>query len=234
MAKKRSQCALWLSLLALVLSLLQACSKPAPFTAPNEERFLREVASPALRDSLRFGRLTIGMPYFVVAEICKNQKGSRRVAVASPGSAQPLQESEGSGRRYVDPTIKVFLDEYDTGRGRLRAWYRLPDFYRMHVASGDTFVAYWQEQRGEAIIQSLHHENRLLLALAVNHLPAETKLYGEIRHVNAPDGRKISHWYNLKLWQDRQSVVLIPISHELYPLIWMELENDPIQSFSWR
>jgi hypothetical protein len=70
--------------------------------------------------------------------------------------------------------------------------------------------------------------------MAVNNLPAEVKFYGEIRHVNAPDGRKISHWYNLKLWPDRQSVALTPISHELYPLIWMELDNEPIASFAWR
>ncbi|MGH7491277.1 MAG: hypothetical protein ACREOO_02655 [bacterium] len=234
MFKQRSQCASRLSLLALALMLMQACAKPVPFSMPDEERFLREVASPALRDSLQLGRLTVGMPYFVVADICRNQKGTRRVAVAGPGSAQPLKESEGFGRRYVDPTIKVFLDEYDTGRGKLRAWYRMPDFYRMHVASGDTLVTFWQEQRSEALIQSLYHENRLLLARVVDLLPAETKFYGEIRHVNAPDGRKTSHWYNLKLWQDRQSVVLIPISHELYPLVWMELDGETLESFPWR
>jgi hypothetical protein len=233
-SKQGSLCAGWLSVLALSLMLVQACAKSVPFSTPDQERFLREVASPALRDSLQHAKVTVGMPYFVIAEVCSNQKGTRRVAVAGPGSSQPLKESEGLGRRYVDPTIKVLLDEYDTEKGKLRAWYRLPDFYRMHVAGGDTLVAFWQGQRHEALIQSLHHENRLLLALPIENLPAETRLYGEIHHVNAPDGRKISHWYNLKLWQDRQSVALMPISYELYPLVWMELESETVESFAWR
>jgi hypothetical protein len=104
----------------------------------------------------------------------------------------------------------------------------------MHVASGDTLVAFWQERRSEILIQSLQHENRLQLAQAADSLPTETKFYGEIRHTNAPDGRKISHWYNLKLWQDRRSLVLLPISHELYPVVWMELDREAVESFVWR
>lgn len=223
----------WCSLVpALVLAL--ACAKPVPFSPPDQERFLREVGSPALRDSLRSGRIAIGMPYFVVADVCKNQNGARRIAVASPGSAQALQEVEGAGRRYVDPTLKIFMDDYQTDQGRLRVWYRLPDFYRMHVTAGDTLIAFWQEQRHSALIQFLYHENRLALAQALAELPAESRFYGEIRHVNAPDGRKTSFWYNLKLWEDRRTAALMSSSLELYPIVWMELENEAVESFAWK
>ena len=217
-----------------LFALLQACAKPMPFSEPDREKFLRAVASPALRDSLQHSTFAVGMPYFVAAEICKNQKGVRRVAVASPGSRQPLRETEGFGRRYVDPTIQIFLDEYETTRGRLRIWYQRPDFYRLHVASGDTLVVFWQEQSPRALVQFLHHENSLFLTQGMNMLPAETKLDGEIRHVNAPDARSTSHWYNLKLWQDRQTLVLTSLSHESYPIVWMELEGETITSFAWK
>ncbi len=210
-----------------------ACAKSLPLSSPNTEKFHQLVASPALQDSLRHGKLTIGMPYFAAAEIFNRQKGTRRIPVPGVGSAQRLEESEGWGRRFQDPNIKVYMDEYPLAKGKLRLWYQLPDFYRMGVAAGDTLYAWRGGAMLRLAIACLLHENRLQTAGAMNETGGELDAYGEIRHFDHPQ-RKISHWYNLKSGRDLSSFSLTGISYELYPILWMEWQGEPVASFSWK
>jgi hypothetical protein len=119
-------------LLSIFLLLLQVgCTQYPVLMEPDVEEFNQAVHSSALRDSLLKGKLTPGMPYFIVDQLFQNYSDGMkeiRIPVATLGSKQRLEEEEGWSRRFVDPDIKTFLDKYETSEGELYVWYQRPDF----------------------------------------------------------------------------------------------------------
>ncbi|MCW8960963.1 MAG: hypothetical protein OQK29_05320, partial [Ignavibacteriaceae bacterium] len=100
-------------LLTVFLILSQVgCTHYPVIQEPDTQTFNQTVHSPSLRDSLRNGKLTAGMPYFVVNQLFNNYSDGLKeikIPVATLGSKQRLEEEEGWGRKYVDPNVKVFL-----------------------------------------------------------------------------------------------------------------------------
>lgn len=224
-------------LFTLILILLQVgCTQYPVIQEPNLEKFNESVYSESLRDSLLAGKLTSGMPYFVVSQLFKNYTDGLKeikIPVASLGSKQRLEEEEGWSRKYVDPDAKVFLDKYETSGGRLYVWYQRPDFYTMDVSQRDTLCVFYEDTVYCSVINYLNKSSVLTVKDSLPQIPVRTSLYAEI-HYNDHPWREISYWYNVEILSNSKSFKLGDTNYEFYPVELIEFNNEPVLSFKWR
>ncbi len=222
-------------LLLIVLSfcfLKSSCNYPLLGT-PDIDRFKHNAAGSLLIDSLMNGKLTTGMPYYLVRDIFKNWNDEIKIPVASLGSKQKLEESEGLGRVYSDPDIKIFMDEYATEKGLLSVWYQFPDFYRMDISFGDTVEIFYNDSIFTSTVMNLKKSRSLSLKDSFPELESSRDLYAEVHYSDHP-WRKISYWYSINILSDGQTVLLKDLQYEIYPIELLELNGEPISSFKWR
>jgi hypothetical protein len=224
-------CQLALLLLALVV---MGCSTANKMTQPDFNEFEKVVASTSLRDSLRQGKLVPGMPYFVAETLFSNWQVRRHIPVASVGSKQELKEVEGWGRQYVDPNIRVFMEEYNTDVGTLTLWYQYPDFYRMNVSAGDTLYVFSKGRVFSSLVGCLRSSDAIRVKDTLKTVPKGDTLYCEIHFVENPRSPlNSSYWYLMRLLSDSQTFTLMPPSFRFYPIDQIELEGDRVPSFQW-
>jgi hypothetical protein len=221
----------------LLLILLQVgCSHYPALQEPDVQVFNETVNSENLRDSLSQGKLTPGMPHFIVSQLFKNySEGSMelKIPVATLGSKQRLQEEEGWSRKYVDPNINVLLDEYETSGGILYVWYERPDFYTMDVSQRDTLCVYYEDTVYCSVISYLNKSSVLTVRDSLPKIPVQTKMYAEIRYNDHP-WREVSYWYNVEILNNKKTFKLVDTNYELYPIELLEFNNEPVSSFKWR
>ena len=223
-------------LVYLVIVLVTGCTHYPVIQEPDSQMFSQTVHSSALRDSLRDGKLTAGMPYFVVNQLFNNYSDGLKeikIPVATLGSKQRLEEEEGLGRKYVDPNIKVFLDKYETSEGKLYVWYQRPDFYSMDVSWKDTLCIFYNDSVYCSAVNYLYKSTLLTVKDSLPQLPADTVLYGEIRYTDH-QWREVSYWYNLQILSNAKTFRLGDTNYEMYPIEFLEFNNEPVSSFKWR
>jgi len=229
----RNICVIFLS----VIILLQVgCSHYPALQEPDVQMFNQTISSEELRDSLTNGKLTAGMPHFVVSQLFKNYSdGSMelKIPVATLGSKQRLQEEEGWNRKYVDPNISVLLDKYETCEGKLYVWYQRPDFYNMDVSQRDTLCVFYNDTIYCSVINYLNKSNVLTIRDSLPQIPADTSLFAEIRYNDHP-WRQVSYWYNVEILSNAKTFKLGDTNYELYPIELLEFNNEPVSSFKWR
>ncbi len=212
------------------------CTQFPLIQEPDYLMFKEKVLSETLRDSLDDGKLTAGMPYFVVNQLFGNWTDGikeTQIPVAGLGSKQRLEESEGWGRKYVDPNTKVFLDIYETPKGELLVWYQRPDFYTMDVSFRDTLCIFIEDTIFCSVINYLNKSSLLTIRDSLPQIPVGTSLYAEV-HYNEHQWREISYWYNLEILSNGKTFKLNDINYELYPIELLEFINEPVTSFKWR
>jgi hypothetical protein len=222
--------------ISLILILQIGCTNYPVIQEPDVQMFNNTVYSVALRDSLIQGKLTSGMPYFVVSQLFKNYKTEMmetKIPVASLGSKQRLQEEEGWSRKYVDPNINVLLDEYETSGGKLYVWYQRPDFYTMDVSQRDTLCVYYEDTVYCSVISYLNKSSVLTVRDSLPKIPVQTILYAEIRYNDHP-WRGVSYWYNIEILNNKKTFKLGDTNYELYPIELLKFNNEPVSSFKWR
>ncbi len=175
----------YFSLFTVILILLQVgCSHYPVLQEPDAQKFNQTVYSESLQDSLMNGKLTAGMPHFVVSQLFKNYSAESieiKVPVATLGGKQRLEEEEGWSRKYVDPNINIFLDRYETSDGKLYIWYQRPDFYRMDVSARDTLCVFFEDTVYCSVINYLNKSSVLTIRDSLPQIPVHTSLYAEIR-----------------------------------------------------
>lgn len=224
-------------LFAALFFLLQVgCTQYQVLQEPDVQIFKQTVQSGLLQDSLMYGKLTAGMPYFVVSQLFKNYTdGSKqiKIPVATLGSKQKLQEEEGWSRKYVDPNINVFLDEYETSKGKLYVWYQRPDFYTMQVSSRDTLCIFFKDTVICSVINYLNKSSVLTIRDSFPQIPVSTSMFAEVRYNDHP-WRQVSYWYNIEILSNAKTFKLVDINYELYPIELLEFNNEPVSSFKWR
>ena len=223
-------------LVLLFIVLIIGCTEYPVIQEPDMDRFNQTVYSPALRDSLLAGKLIPGMPYFVASQLFEDWTTSImeiKIPVASLGSKQRLEEVEGWGRDYVDPDIKVFLDKYETEKGKLYVWYQRPDFYTMDVSARDTLCIFFEDTVICSVIKYLKKFKSLSITDTLLKLPIGTSLYAEVRYNDHP-WREISYWYNLKKLSDGVTIIIGNLNYDLYPIELLEFNNEPVSSFEWK
>jgi hypothetical protein len=186
------------------------------------------VRSQRLIDSLQQHVLTQGMPYFVVQGVFRGCDGDTDIPVASIGSRQKLDETEGLFSHFHDPNIEVYLARYTTERGNLLVWYGNPTFYRSKVMARDTMYVFGQDGIDTTGILCLLNPFELRLE---RKLRATSVSHAEIRHRQQNKG--ISYWYNLSM-VDSNVITLNPQKKSEYPIYRLELNNEEIPSFNWR
>ncbi len=212
------------------------CTNYPVLQEPDVQLFNQTVHSESLRDSLILGKLTAGMPRFVVSQLFMNYSdGSMetKIPVATLGSKQRLQEEEGWNRKYVDPDINVFLDKYETSEGRLYVWYQRPDFYTMDVSQRDTLCVFYEDTVYCSVINYLNKSSVLSVRDSLPQILVNTKLYAEIRYNDHP-WREVSYWYNLEILSNAKTFKLGDTNYEFYPIELLEFNNEPVTSFNWR
>jgi hypothetical protein len=221
---------------SLFILLQVGCAHYPALQEPDVQMFNRTVHSETLRDSLTQGKLTAGMPRFVVSQLFKNYAdGSKetKIPVATLGSKQRLEEEEGWNRKYVDPNISVLLDKYETSEGRLYIWYQRPDFYTMDVSQRDTLCVFYEDTVYCSVINYLNKSSVLTVRDSLKQLPTDTTLYAEIRYNDHP-WREVSCWYNIEILSNAKTFKLGDTNYELYPIELLEFDNEPVSSFKWR
>jgi hypothetical protein len=212
------------------------CTSYPLLNKPDIIEFKNLAINSALIDSLAQGKISAGMPYYIIEEIFKNWPDNlkkTKIPVASLGSKQHLIEIEGWGRAYVDPDIKIFMDEYETERGKLNIWYQFPDFYRMDISSGDTLIIFMQDTVLSSVISDLKKARVISVTDVFKNLPRNKNLFGEIRYQEHP-WRKTSYWYNLRVLSDGKTFLLKDLNYETYPIELLEFNDEPTTSFNWR
>jgi len=223
--------------LIFVFILLQVgCAHYPALQEPDSNLFNNTVSSVDLRDSLSMGKLTAGMPHFVVSQLFKNYSdGSMelKIPVATLGSKQRLQEEEGWNRKYVDPNITILLDEYETSKGKLYIWYQRPNFYSMDVSQRDTLCVFYNDTVYCSVINYLNKSSVLTVRDSLPQIPVSTNLYAEIRYNDHP-WREVSYWYNIEILSNAKTFKLGDANYELYPIELLEFNNEPVSSFKWR
>lgn len=213
---------------------VMGCSSTNKITQPDYDEFERVVASTALRDSLRQGKLAPGMPYFVAENLFSKWQVRRHIPVPSVGSKQELKEVEGWGRQYMDPDIRVFMEEYNTDAGTLTLWYQYPDFFRMNVSANDTLFVFSKGRALSSLIGCLRSSDAIRVKDTLRIVPKGDTLYCEIHYVDNPRSPStISYWYLMKMLSDGQTFALLPLNFRFYPIDQIELEGNRVSSFLW-
>jgi hypothetical protein len=223
-------------LVLLFIVLINGCTEYPALQEPDMDRFNQTVQSPALRDSLLVGKLTPGMPYFIASQLFEDWTPSimeKKIPVASLGSKQRLEEVEGWGRDYVDPDIKVFLDKYETEKGKLYVWYQRPDFYTLDVSARDTFCIFLEDTVICSVIKYLNKSSVLTIRDSLPQVSRDTNVYAEIRYNDHP-WRKSSYWYDLKILSNSRTFKIKDLNFEIYPIELLEFNGEPVSSFNWR
>jgi len=224
-------------LFTFLLILLQVgCTNYPALQEPDVQKFDQIVYSSALGDSLEEGKLSAGMPYFVVNQLFDSYSRSMmetKIPVATLGSKQRLQEEEGWNRKYVDPNINIFLDEYETSKGKLYVWYQRPNFYTMDVSARDTLCIFIEDTVYCSVINYLNKSSVLTIKDSLPQIPVQTKLYAEIRYNDHP-WREVSYWYNIEILSNAKTFKLGETNYEFYPIELLEFNNEPVSSFKWR
>ncbi len=223
-------------LVLLFVVLINGCTEYPAIQEPDMDRFNQTVHSPALRDSLLAGKLTTGMPYFVASQLFEDWTPSImeiKIPVASLGSKQRLKETEGLGRDYDDPDIKVFLDEYETEKGKLHVWYQRPDFYTMDVSARDTLCIFLEDTVICSVIKYLTKSSMLTIKDSLPQVSQDTNIYAEVRYKNHP-WRKSSYWYALKILNHGRTFKIKALNFEIYPIEILEFNGKSVSSFNWR
>src|SRR5438552_18597702 len=95
---------------AVFAVILASCSHICTIGTPDRTAFDAMVLSPSLRDSIRHNTITVGMPYSVIRMAFGGCGSDTAIAVASSGSRQPLDESEGLYSHFHHPNITTNLD----------------------------------------------------------------------------------------------------------------------------
>lgn len=227
---------IFLKFTLLVLLLQVGCAHYPALQEPDIQKFNKIVVSEPLRDSLINGKLTAGMPWFVVNQLFNNyESGAKelKIPVASLGSKQRLEEDEGWSRKYVDPNINTFLDEYETSEGKLYVWYQRPDFYSMDVSQRDTLCVFYNDTIYCSVINYLNKSTVLTVKDSLVQIPIDTSLFAEIRYNDHP-WREVSYWYNIQILSNAKTFRLGDTNYELYPIEFLEFNNEPVSSFKWR
>jgi hypothetical protein len=222
--------------ISLLILLQVGCSHYPVLQEPDIQMFNQTVSSESLRDSLLHGKLSAGMPRFVLNQLFKNYSAGSieiKVPVATLGSKQRLEEEEGWNRKYVDPNVNVFLDKYETCEGRLYVWYQRPDFYRMDVSARDTLCVFYEDTVYCSVINYLNKSSVLTVRDSLPQIPVRTSLYAEIRYNDHP-WREISYWYNVEILSNAKTFKLGDTNFEFYPIELLEFNNEPVSSFKWR
>jgi len=221
---------------SLLILLQIGCTHYPVLQEPDAQFFNKTVVSTPLRDSLTQGRLTAGMPRFVISQLFKNYADGIKeikIPVATLGSKQRLEEEEGWSRKYVDPNINVFLDKYETSEGRLYVWYQRPDFYTMDVSARDTLCIFYDDTVFCSVINYLNKSSVLTVRDSLKQLPTNTTLFAEIRYNDHP-WREVSYWYSIEILSNAKTFKLGDTNYELYPIELLEFNNEPVSSFKWR
>jgi hypothetical protein len=229
-------CLLVLCGIALPVLLFTGCPATHGIATPDTARFEKYVLSPSLRDSLRAGKLTPGMPYFVAAELFAQwDEKEKKIPVASVGSTQELLNREGWDRIYVDPGIKVYMLNVKTANSRVTLWYRNPTFYAMNVSWKDTLFLASQNNTAAAVIGGILTSSLLRVTDSLEGFSRSDTLYGEVHYVeNTQSDLPVSYWYMLQLLRDNKTVKVLPVSFEYYPIERIELDGNPVTSYQWR
>jgi hypothetical protein len=220
----------------LFILLLIGCTHYPSIQEPDFQMFNNTVYSESLRDSLQQGKLSAGMPHFVVSQLFKSWTDGvqeLKIPVATLGSKQRLEEEEGWGRKYVDPDTKVFLDKYETSDGKLYVWYQKPDFYTMDVSARDTLFIFLGDTVYYSVINYLNKSSVLTIRDSLTQVPVSTNCYAEV-HYNDHPWREVSNWYNLQILSNKKTFKIGEINYELYPIELLEFNKEPISSFKWR
>lgn len=223
-------------LVSSFIIVLIGCTQHQMMQEPDIDRFNQTVHSPALRDSLLAGKLTPGMPYFVVSKLFGDWTTSNmeiKIPAASLGSKQRLEEVEGWGRVYVDPDIKLFLDKYETENGKLYVWYQRPDFYTMDVSARDTLCIFLEDTVICSVIKYLNKSKTLTVRDSLPQVPLKTNLYAEIRY-HEHGWREVTRWYTIQILKNHKSFTLKDLNYETYPIELIEFNGEPVSSFNWR
>lgn len=221
---------------ALLIFVQIGCTQYPIIQEPDTQMFNKTVYAESLSDSLIADKLTSGMPYFVVSQLFKNYTDGTKqikIPVATLGSKQKLREEEGWSRNYIDPSINVFLDKYETSGGRLYVWYQRPDFYTMQVSSRDTLCIFFKDTVICSVINYLNKSYLLTVRDSLPQIPVNTRLFAEIRYNDHP-WRQVSYWYNIEMLNNAKSFKLGDTNFELYPIELLEFNNEPVSSFKWR
>lgn len=216
-----------------VLFIRPGCISYPIIGKPDISKFKNFPENSPLSDSLTNGKLTPGMPYYVVEDIFKDwpeDLKKTKIPVASLGSRQMLEEIEGWGRIYSDPDVKIFMDEYETEKGRLTIWYQFPDFYRMDISNGDTLFIFLQDTVLSSTVSGLKKARALNISDTLTQIPRNKSLYSEI-HYNDHPWRTISYWYTMNVLSDGQTFILKDLNYQIYPVEILELNNEPVTSF---
>src|SRR4051812_1583644 len=127
---------------AVFAVILASCSHICTIGTPDRTAFDAMILSPALRDSIGHNTIALGMPYSVIRMSFGRCGSDTAIAVASSGSRQPLDESEGLYSHFHDPNIQIYLDKYKTSQGNLFIWYGNTNFYRAEAVKGDSVFLY--------------------------------------------------------------------------------------------
>lgn len=221
---------------SLLILLQIGCTQYPVLQEPDAQKFEQIVQSEYLQDSLMQGKLTAGMPRFVVSQLFKDYRDGLKevkIPVATLGSKQRLEEEEGWSRKYVDPNVKVFLDKYETSTGKLYVWYQRPDFYTMDVSQRDMLCVFYQDTFYCSVINYLNKSSVLTVRDSLNQLPKDTALFAEIRYNDHP-WREVSYWFSIEILSNAKTFKLGDTNYELYPIELLELNNEPVSSFKWR
>ncbi len=216
-------------LIFVTLAVLQSCSHICMTGTPDLAAFGNTVLSPALRDSMSHNTLTIGMPYSAVRMVFGGCGSDTSIAVASNGSRQALDETEGLYSHFHDPNIQIYLNKYKTPQGDLFIWYGNMNFYRAEVSKNDSLFLYLPSGIDTARVSSLTKSQVLRADRSL--VNGTVYPYAEIHsreHVGL-----ISYWYHLDIID---SVTIKQESQTTpdYPILHMELGTSPITSFHWK
>jgi hypothetical protein len=217
------------SLLITAFVFLESCSHVCITSTPDLSAFRNAVLSPSLQDSMSHNTLTLGMPYSAVRSVFGGCGCDTSIAVASSGSRQPLDESEGLYSHFHDPNIQIYLNKYKTASGDLFIWYGNMNFYRAEVSKSDSIILYSLGRIDTAIVASLTKPQVLRTAHAIT--PGLLVPYAEIHsreHVGS-----VSYWYDLNVI-DTVTVKQQSQTTAEYPILHMELGTTPIKSFHWK
>jgi hypothetical protein len=196
---------------------------------PDLAAFGNVVLSPALRDSISHNTLTLGMPYSAVRSVFAGCGCDTFIAVASSGSRQPLDESEGLYSHFHDPNIQIYLNKYKTASGDLYIWYGNLNFYRAEVSKNDSIFLYSLRGIDTATVASLTKPQILRIAHPI--MPGSLVPYAEI-HSREHVGQ-VSYWYDLNVL-DTVTVKQQSQTTAEYPILHMELGTTPVASFHWK
>jgi len=103
----------------------------------------------------------------------------------------------------------------------------------MDVSARDTLCIYWNDTIKCTAIKSLQNRRILTIKDTLKLAPIRTKLYAEIRH-HDKSPPKVSYWYNIEKLSNNISFKMGDLNFDIYPIEWMEIDNEPISSFNWR